>query len=83
MLSSRSAVTLAARAAFAMALLVTQHANAAERHNTHMTKHPTTIFTGAHVRGAYAAVGLNAVTGAVEPNWSRYESGAISAPAGR
>jgi hypothetical protein len=81
--SSRSTATLAARAAFAMALLVTQDVTDAERHNTHMTKHPTAIFTGGQVRGAYAAVGSNAVTEAVQPNWSRYESGAISAPAGR
>jgi len=82
MLNIRSVVALAATAAFAVALLATQGVSAAERHNAHMTKHQK-IFTGAQVRSAYAAVGSNDVTAAVQPNWSRYEGGAISAPAGR
>ncbi len=83
MLNIRSVVTLAATAAFAAALLVTQNASAAERHNAQMRKHQTTIFTSSQARGAYAAVGANGATGAFQPNWSRYEGGAISAPAGR
>ena len=80
MLNIRSVVTLAATAAFAVAPSATQNASAAERHNARMTKHQT---TGAQVRGAYAAIGSDDMTAAVEHSWSRYEGGAISAPAGR
>ena len=73
MLNVRSIVAFAAAAVFVVPLLVTQNVSAAERHGPRVTKHQT---TSAQVRGAYAAVD------GVQSNWSRYEGGAISAPAG-
>jgi hypothetical protein len=74
MLDIRSIVAAAAVATFVVPLLVTQNASAAERHNSRFTMHR---MINTQVRSAYAAVD------AVQSNWSRYEGGAISAPAGR
>jgi hypothetical protein len=81
MLHLTSVAALGVAGIFAVAFFLSQNVSAGERHRVHPVRYQK---SGTQYRGAYAAAPYGYdVNGVVLPDVSRYEGGAISAPAGR